>query len=183
MTAERYAVVVRHVGIARTVLERFEELARGPSGAAAIGEALSKVGGRDYDRDQAQQLRTGEASQLFPEVWPNLDIAARALEALGEPCAAYVALRGHEPAARPLGLLANGNFNTASARAAREALCALEAATPGIDWAAIARADAALADEAARALGAGSRKLVGIIGGILMAAILVGYIVLRVVAG
>lgn len=181
MSDDRYAPVIRHVGIARTVLDRFEELARGPSGIGAFGEALAKAGARDYDRDAAQQLRTGEAGSIFGEVWTNLDAAARALTAAGERCARYADVRATQPAS-PLGLLANGDFNWGSARAAREAIAALETATPAIDWDAIKRADVALADEAARALGRGKHAAIAVIGGVLLALIVGAALVLHLVA-
>ncbi len=178
---ERYAAVIRHVGIARTVLDRFEELARGPSTAQQIGSVLGRIGTDDFDRDPGRQLRIGEASQIFPEVWTNLDAAARALDALAEPCSAYAHLRAGQDA-YPLAFRPGSTeLDLQSAHAARAAIQAIEAATPAIDWAGIARADAALAADAYRQLGGRSHKVVGILGAAITIVVLIGYFAIRLI--
>ncbi len=180
MTEARYAAVIRHVGIARTVLDRFEALARGPSRTDALGDALGRIGTQSYDRDAARQLRIGEATQIFPEVWINLDATAAALRALGEPCSALEGIRaGEEPHPQAI-RLGSDELNLQSAHAARAAIAAVEAATPAVDWAAIARADAAFADDAYRQLGGRSRKAVGIIGVVLMLVVLGCFVAIKI---
>lgn len=172
-------LIVRHVGIARTLVDRFEELARGPVGVAKLGDSLMNVGAREYERDAAQQLRTGEASQIYPEIWTNLDAAAAALRASGRPTAGFDAVRDAQPI-KPVGLLPDGAFDLQGAAAARAAIAAIEAATPTIDWAAIASADAALVDAAAHALGAGRQKVLIVAGAIAIGVLVIGALVARI---
>ena len=180
-SAERYAAVIRHVGIARTVLDRFEELARGPSTAEQLGTALGRIGAQSYDRDADEQLRVGEASQIFPEVWINLDAAGRTLAALGEPCSGIPAPNADNRLAFRVGHAGVDGFNLESARAARAAIRAIEAATPAIDWAGIVAADAAFAADAYRQLGGRSRKAIGIIGVVIMIVVLLCFVAIKVI--
>jgi len=162
---------VRSVRVAAALCDRFAELLKGPSTVAAHkqeGALLGVSGNQD-----ALSLRIGEAQQIYPEIWRHLDDARTAFAGRGIDVGAYDVLRAAEG---NMGLGAavdvkyrtegfgqhavhhhvkSANFNQAGLHRARLAYQALMRATPQIDWAAIAAAEAN--DPAAAAFGRATR--------------------------
>lgn len=148
---------VRSVRIAVTLCERFAELLKGPATVTARKQsgALFGVSGND----EALSLRIGEVQQIYPEIWRHLDEARAAFASRGIDVSAYDQIRAREGVALGAAVdvkhtrhgagqyavdetVKSANFNVEGHRRAREACEALMRATPDIDWAGIARAEA-----------------------------------------
>lgn len=148
---------VRSVRVAVTLSERFAELLKGPSTTTARKQsgALFGVSGND----EALSLRIGEVQQIYPEIWRHLDDARKAFAARGIDVSAYDEIRASEGVAlgaavdvqrqrHGVGQYAtdqvtkSANFNIEGYKRAIKASKALMAATPEIDWAGIAKAEA-----------------------------------------
>lgn len=172
----QYADIIRSVGVARALLERFDELMKGPSMAARFGQGLaSQVSGDGANA--ALELRVGEAQQIYPDIWSNLDDARRALRAANIKCTEYDVIRKEQTV---VGVVAGNDgggvamgFNTRGAAQARQALRAIETVTP-VDWQSIKAADTALA-ESAMSLGRGNR-VIGVIGVLLALGLVAGLV-------
>ncbi|HSD88710.1 MAG TPA: hypothetical protein VLB44_14375, partial [Kofleriaceae bacterium] len=162
---------VRSVRVAVALCDRFAELLKGPSTVSAHkqeGALLGVSGNQD-----ALSLRIGEAQQIYPEIWGHLDDARTAFAGRGIDVGDYDVLRAAEGnlglgAAVDVKYTTEGfgqhavhhqvkaaNFNQAGLHRARLAYQALMRATPLIDWAAIAAAEAN--DPAAAAFGRSTR--------------------------
>jgi hypothetical protein len=148
---------VRSVRIAVTLCERFVELLKGPSTVTATKQhgALFGVSGNE----EALSLRIGEVQQIYPEIWRHLDDARKVFAARGIDVAAYDQIRATEGVALGAAVdvkhqrhgfaqysadevTKSANFNVEGYKRAVKAYQALMAATPEIDWAAIAKAEA-----------------------------------------
>ncbi|MBA3499897.1 MAG: hypothetical protein M4D80_28505 [Myxococcota bacterium] len=148
---------VRSVRIAVALCERFGELLKGPDKVVARQQhgSLVGVGGNEEE----MSLRIGEVQQIYPEIWRHLDDARTAFAARGVDVAAFDQIRASEGLAigaavdmtrRSYGSGQHGhdvtvksaNFNKEGYARAQKATKALMAATPDIDWAAIAKAEA-----------------------------------------
>jgi hypothetical protein len=129
---------VRSLRVAAALNDRFGELARP----------------RRYDNPEALANALGEARQIYPEIWSNLDDAHAHLGKLGTTVPEYPQLRA-TPAARDAGVLdvdvkefgLGGREKTAHVNAeghatALAAIRALKAALPEVDWDSLDRADA-----------------------------------------
>ena len=148
---------VRSVRIAVTLSERFKELLKGPSSVTAVKQsgALFGVSGNEEELS----LRIGEVQQIYPEIWRHLDDARKAFADRGIDVSAYDQIRASEGIA--LGAAVDvkhqrhgfaqysadevtktANFNVEGYKRATKAAQALMAATPEIDWAGIAKAEA-----------------------------------------
>lgn len=179
MTQE-YDGVVGSVGIARALVDRFDELVRGPSAGARLGAGLAAAVYRDGESPE-KELRVGEAQQIYPEIWSNLDAARHALSNLNVDCPEFDRIRKRQK--QLVGVLMDSRgreavyrgFNIEGAKDARDAIRGLESVTP-VDWTAIKAADAALADSA-MSLGKKNR-VVAIVGLLLAAALIVGVVFL-----
>lgn len=130
-----------------------------------VGAALNEQFGallrrRIYNDPERLASLLGEARQLYPEIWSNLDDARKALVERGIPTDAYDALRASS-AARKGGVLdvqvteqtlaqaalrtsyeKTAYLNAEGHAAATEACNALRAALPHVDWEALDRAEA-----------------------------------------
>ena len=148
---------VRSVRIAVTLCERFAELLEGPSTVTARKQsgALFGVSGNE----EALSLRIGEVQQIYPEIWRHLDEARAAFAGRGVDVSAFDQIRASEGLAigaavdvkhtrHGVGQYAvdenvkSANFNREGYARACKASEALMRATPDIDWAGIARAEA-----------------------------------------
>lgn len=124
--------------------------------AAALNERVGElVRPKQYDSDEELGNVLGELRQLYPEVWSHLDDARAALARRGIVVDAYEVLRV-SPEARSGGVLdveltgsrgmgdwtKEAQLNVAGHEAAKRACRVLGAAVPGVDWAALDRADA-----------------------------------------
>jgi hypothetical protein len=156
--------VVRSVRVAVVLADRFAEILKGPDTVHSHKQTGALVG---ISGDQtAMSLRIGEAQQIYPDIWRHLDDARTALAARGVDVAAYDAIRTAEGqgigAAVDVKATVQGvgrhqveqqvksaNFNRAGLARAKQAIDTLVKATPEIDWAAIARAEAEDPDVAA----------------------------------
>ncbi len=140
---------VRSVRIAATLNERFAALMRAP---------VTQTGGMGE-----LELRIGEAQQMYPEIWNHLDEARATLAGRGVSTAAYDKVRATEPkgsigvsrvevegyattlSGHMLGLhdeqVKSAYFNLEGHRRANEAVKALMAAQPEVDWRALERAE------------------------------------------
>ena len=148
---------VRSVRVAVALSDRFAELLEGPQTVSSRKQSGALVG---FSGDQTGlSLRIGEAQQLYPEIWQHLDEARTAFAARGIDVGAYDAIRAEEgnglgaavdivEARHGFGTHAvdeqvkSANFNRAGLARAKQAVDALMKATPEIDWAGIARAEA-----------------------------------------
>jgi hypothetical protein len=133
MTPE-LAAPVRSIRVASALADRFGSLIRV----------------RDYrDAEQFENV-LGEARQIYPAIWSNLDDARMALAARDIDLTAYDSLRAM-PVAHLGGVLdvdvdadaKAASFNSAGHAAAREACHVLRAALPSVDWAQLERDEAA----------------------------------------
>jgi hypothetical protein len=130
-----------------------------------VGAALNEQFGallrrRIYNDPERLTSLLGEARQLYPEIWSNLDDARKALVERGVPTDRYDALRASS-AARNGGVLdvqvteqtltqaalrtgyeKTANLNAEGHAAATEACNVLRAALPHVDWEALDRAEA-----------------------------------------
>jgi hypothetical protein len=170
----------RSIQIARTLMDRYAELVRQGDGG------LLGLGTRNVDN---MELIIGEASQIYPEIWSNLDAAYAALQKRGVDVPQYPALRGSGSNGsgilgvdvRSVGLGYNRSvektaaFDAAGNARARQASDVLRRAMPTVDWTDLDQKDAALMAEAAR-LGPSkaSKVIVGVIG-MLLAGVLVSF--------
>ena len=161
---------VRSVRVAVALSERFAELLKGPASVSARKQRGALVGVSGNEGDLS--LRIGEAQQLYPEIWRHLDDARAAFAAAGIDVGGYDRIRAAEGQAlgadvdithstRGYGQHAieqnvkSANFNRAGLARAQQAVAALVQATPQIDWAGIARAEAD--DPAVAAFGRAAR--------------------------
>lgn len=148
---------VRSIRVAKALTDRFAELVRGPRtfDAGFGGTSLS-----------ALELRIGEAQQLYPEIWGHLDDARTVLAGRGVDLGAFEQIRATEPrgsigvtrvdvesysttlTSQALGWadeqIKTANFNVAGLQRAIAAAQALMAAMPEVDWAGLARDEAAV---------------------------------------
>ena len=148
---------VRSVRIAVTLCERFAELLQGPSTVTARKQsgALFGVSGNE----EALSLRIGEVQQIYPEIWRHLDEARAAFAGRGVDVSAFDQIRASEGLALGAAVdvkhtrhgvgqyavdenVKSANFNREGYTRACKAYEALMRATPDIDWAGIARAEA-----------------------------------------
>lgn len=147
---------VRSIRVAKTLTDRFAELVRGPH-AYDSAFAATSLG--------ALELRIGEAQQIYPEIWGHLDDARTALAGRGIDVGAYDQIRVTEPrgslgvsrvdvesyattfTGHAFGLadeqVKTATFNVAGLQRAHAATLALMQAMPEVDWAGLARAEAA----------------------------------------
>lgn len=173
--------------------------------AAALNEQYRVLAQPKNYRDRDELSRVlGEARQLYPEIWANLDDARNALAQRGIDVTGYDALRAHD-ATRAGGVLdvmavdkgreradmmfsggvvKSAEMNTQGHRLATEAGHVLQRALPNVDWDALDRAEA---DEIAAA---GSLRparwkavVLGLIGAILIGGAAAAYLYLRISAG
>lgn len=161
---------VQCLQVASTIAERFRTLAS--MGAASNGTDIA-----------AAELRIGEANQIYPEIWQQLDRARALLVARGTDVANYDAFRAAEPQGAP-GVTRvaasaatsthyahkSGTFNMEGYARATGAITALKTAMPGVDWFGMDQQDAALV-AAAGPLGASKT---GLWIGLLVAAAAIG---------
>jgi hypothetical protein len=172
---------IQSVRVAVALCDRFAELLIGPSHVTARkqqGALLGFSGNRDE-----LSLRIGEAQQLYPEIWRHLDEARTAFATRGIDVTAYDGLRDVEgvglgaavdveSAKHGVGenavreVVKRANFNKAGLARARGACEALMKATPEIDWAALAKAEANDPEAAAFARATQTRRMMrfGILG-------------------
>lgn len=148
---------VRSVRIAVTLCDRFAELLKGPSTITARKDdgALFGVSGNE----EALSLRIGEVQQIYPEIWRHLDEARAAFAARGIDVGGYDRIRATEGVALGAAvevthqrfgggqsagdaITKSANFNREGHARAVKAADALMRATPDIDWAGIAKAEA-----------------------------------------
>ncbi|HEX7843540.1 MAG TPA: hypothetical protein VF469_38970 [Kofleriaceae bacterium] len=162
---------MRSLRVAVALCDRFAEILRGPSQVTARQREGSLFG---FSGNQDEfSLRIGEAQQIYPEIWRHLDDARNAFAARGAVVGGYDAVRAEEGqrlgaavdvqhARHGFGRYAvheqvkSANFNWAGLGRARRACEALMRATPQIDWAAIAQAEAH--DPAVAAFGRALRR-------------------------
>ncbi len=130
---------VRSLRVAIELNEQFGEMARP----------------KTYDNSDALSDMLGEARQIYPAIWSNLDDAHVHLGRLGTKVPKYTQLRA-TPATRDAGVLevtveGGGLFidldkkaymNTAGHATALAAIGALKSALPEVDWDSLDRADA-----------------------------------------
>jgi hypothetical protein len=148
---------VRSVRVAVALADRFTELLKGPQTVSSRKQSGALVG---FSGDQTGlSLRIGEAQQIYPEIWQHLDEARAAFAARNVDVSGYDAIRAEE--GKGLGAavdikatrqgfgthafdeqVKSANFNRAGLARARRAVEVLMQATPEIDWAGIARAEA-----------------------------------------
>lgn len=140
---------VRSVRIASTLHDRFRVLMSAPvTHAGGLGEL---------------ELRIGEAQQIYPEIWGHLDEARATLAGRGQGTSAYDAVRATEPKGSlgvsrvevesystsftgdllgiPDEQVKSAQFNLEGYRRASQAIQALQAAQPEVDWGALERAE------------------------------------------
>lgn len=148
---------VRSVRIAVTLCERFAELLKGPSTITARKDdgALFGVSGNE----EALSLRIGEVQQIYPEIWRHLDEARVVFAGRGIDVSGYDQIRATEGVALGAAvdvehkrygagqyagdvITKSANFNREGYARAVKAADALMRATPDIDWAGIAKAEA-----------------------------------------
>jgi hypothetical protein len=147
----------RSVRVAVALCDRFAELLKGPSQVTARKQEGALLG---FSGNQDElSLRIGEAQQIYPEIWRHLDDARTGFAGRGIEVAGYDALRAQE--GQGLGAAVDvdhkkhgvgqhaihvhvkaANFNHVGLQRARKACNALMQATPQIDWAGIAKAEA-----------------------------------------
>jgi len=147
---------VRSIRVAKTLADRFAELLRGPSTFDSAFAAGSLDG---------LELRIGEAQQIYPEIWGHLDDARKVLADRGVDVSGFDRVRATEPrgsigvtrvdvenyattlTSKALGLVdeqvKSASFNLEGLRRANAATQELMSAMPEVDWAGLARAEAA----------------------------------------
>lgn len=148
---------VQSVRVAVALCDRFAELLKGPSQVTARKQEGALIG---FAGDQdGLSLRIGEAQQIYPEIWRHLDDARAAFAERGVDVGNYDRVRAEagEPVGAAVGIehdkrgvgthavhtvTKSAGFNVDGLKRARAACDALVAATPDIDWAAIAKAEA-----------------------------------------
>ncbi len=148
---------VRSVRVAVALCDRFAELLKGPTQVTARKQsgALFGVSGNQDDFS----LRIAEVQQIYPEIWRHLDDARTTFAGRGVDVSAFDTIRASEGIALGANVdtenkrhgagryavdehVKTASFNTEGLARARRACDALMKATPTIDWAAIARAEA-----------------------------------------
>jgi hypothetical protein len=172
------AAPVRSVRVATALADRFAILMQPGS----------------YTNDEKFDNVLGEARQIYPSIWSNLDDARLALAARDVDLSAYDQLRA-TPAARLGGigdvnvqektLITGGSkeafFNSEGYAAARAACNILRDAMPGVDWRALEREEA---DQIAAFGSLGpplwKKVIFYAIAGTLMAIAIVGYLYYRI---
>jgi len=132
---------IRSIRIASTLVDRFGEI----------------LGVQRYRSRDDLELALGEAEQLYPEIWANIDHARAALARQGiatAPDPASAAERGFAvnrvdvddgalgSAMRGVSSAKTAYLNADGHARARASLGALRAALPDVDWAALDRAEA-----------------------------------------
>jgi hypothetical protein len=140
-----------------TLCERFAELLKGPQTVTAHKQS-GRLFGVSGD-DEGMSLRIGEVQQIYPEIWRHLDEARAAFAARGVDVSAYDQIRASEGLAIGAAVdmtrqhvgagqysydqtVKSANFNKEGYARAVKASDALMRATPDIDWAGIAKAEA-----------------------------------------
>jgi hypothetical protein len=165
--------------------------------AAALNEQYAVLArAKSYSNPDELSRVIGEARQLYPEIWANLDDARNALAERGISVAAYDELRArqatraggvldvqaHDKAYVPIGggVVKSATMNVEGHALATEACNLMRRALPQVDWDALDRAEA---DEIAAA---GSLRparwkgvVLSIVGVALCAALVVAYILFR----
>jgi hypothetical protein len=150
---------VRSVRVAVALCDRFEQLLKGPTVVTAHKGRGALIGVKGNDEEFS--LRVNEAQQIYPEIWSHLDDARQGFAGRGVNVAGFDALRENERQFIGTGAgvdmkyaqygsanygmeetVKRAHFNTGGLQRARSAIQALQNATPDIDWAGIARAEA-----------------------------------------
>src|ERR1051325_10631005 len=85
---------VRSLRVALALCDRFMELTKGPNTIRAVKRNMDMFGVTGNETEMS--LRLGEAQQIYPEIWSNLDDAAKAFRARGVDMAGYDTVRATE---------------------------------------------------------------------------------------
>ena len=149
---------IRSVRVAAVLCDRFAELLKGPTIVTAHKGRGALIGVKGNEDELS--LRLGEAQQIYPEIWSHLDEARKAFGERGVNLAAFDQLREIERQYVGTGAavqdkftqygdpmygmqerIKKATFNEVGLARARNAIMAIQNATPNINWAAIAKAE------------------------------------------
>lgn len=182
---------IRSVRIASALHQRFGAVMGGNATQVASASAL--------------ELRIGEAQQIYPEIWTHLDEGRTVLAARGVDTSAYDAVRATEPKGSLgvkrveiegygstmtrdlLGIhdeqVKTAEFNLEGFRRAGQAIQALMAAQPEVDWRALERAENAEIAAAGSISPVNPKSLgkwIAILGGAVVVVYMFWYFVIRI---
>lgn len=171
--------------------------------AAALNERFAVLAEpRTYREPEELSSVIGEARQLYPQIWSHLDDARTALVRQGVEVSGYDELRASSEASAPGvldvmvkegrekkvelyfagGIAKSARMNVEGHATAVRACDLLRRAMPQVDFAALDRADAQqLGDAGSLRTGRRSAIIIGLIGALVVAGIVVAYVYMRTV--